>query len=343
MDLNDFGTECSHNDNNNNHHAAKPRQENPVYEREDAPESELVNRPIQWKVVQAGIFEVCGTTARQLPSGAYSVTLSQYGEVQIHQRDLQVDDLIDFADSLPGKILEEIQTFWTLGETFQRYGYLHRRGYLLYGPQGSGKSSVVHQVVHRVVAKGQVAIFCDHPGFLTRGMELFRKIEPHRPLVCVFEDIDAIIEMHGDSELLAWLDGSHQINKVINIATTNYPERLDRRIVSRPRRFDRIIKIESPTASMRRTYLERKLPDLAKTGELQRWVELTEGLSFAALAELVISVACLGNRLEETITLLRTLEDQHPSSREFDKPGAMGFALRPTPPKRRRSEEDIPF
>jgi ethanolamine transporter len=30
-------------------------------------------------------------------------------------------------------------------------------------------------------------------------------------------------------------------DKVINIATTNYPERLDRRIVSRPRRFDRII------------------------------------------------------------------------------------------------------
>ena len=38
-----------------------------------------------------------------------------------------------------------------LGDTFQRYGYLHRRGYLLYGPQGSGKSSVVHQVVHRIM------------------------------------------------------------------------------------------------------------------------------------------------------------------------------------------------
>jgi SpoVK/Ycf46/Vps4 family AAA+-type ATPase len=321
MDLNDFGTQCSTNNARQNQDAA-PYAHRDVY----AP-SEPVNRPIQWKVVQAGIYEVCGTTARQLPPGAYGCTLNQYGEVQIHHRDLQVDDLIDFAESLPSKILEEIETFWSLGETFQRYGYLHRRGYLLYGPQGSGKSSVVHQVVHRIVGKGHVAVFCDHPGFLTRGMEIFRKIEPDRPLVCIFEDIDALIEMHGDSELLGWLDGSHQINKVINIATTNYPERLDRRIVSRPRRFDRIIKIESPTACMRETYLRKKLPDLTSSGKLAHWVDLTDGLSFAALAELVISVACLGNSLEETVKLLRMLEDQHPSSKEFDRPGSMGFSL----------------
>ena len=163
----------------------------------------------------------------------------------------------------------------------------------------------MHQVVHRIIKAGHIAVFCEHPGILTRAMELFRKIEPDRPLVCLFEDIDAIIEMHGDSELLQWLDGSHQINKVINIATTNYPERLDRRIVSRPRRFDRIIKIEAPTARIREAYLGRKLPDLIERGELPRWVELTEGLSFAAMAELVISVACLGNSLEDTIRLLR--------------------------------------
>ena len=256
MDLNDFGTQCSTTNNARQNQDGTPYNHRDVYAI-----NEMVNRPLQRKVVQAGIYEVCGTTSAQLPPGAYGCTLNQYGEVQIHHRDLQVDDLIDFADSLPGKILDEIQTFWTLGETFQRYGYLHRRGYLLYGPQGSGKSSVVHQVVHRIINKGHVAVFCEHPGFLTRGMEIFRKIEPDRPLVCIFEDIDAIIEMHGDSELLGWLDGSHQINKVINIATTNYPERLDRRIVSRPRRFDRIIKIESPTPAMRETYLRKKLPE----------------------------------------------------------------------------------
>jgi SpoVK/Ycf46/Vps4 family AAA+-type ATPase len=322
MDLNDFGTQAGagSRSNNNNQNYYHP----PGY----FPGADVSNRPVQWKLVQAGVFEVCGVTAEQLPAGAYGCTLNQYGEVQLIARDLQVDDLIDFADSLPSKILREIESFWDLGEKFQKHGYLHRRGYLLYGPQGSGKSSVVHQVVHRIIKAGHVAVFCEHPGFLTRAMEVFRKIEPERPVVCLFEDIDAIIETHGDSELLQWLDGSHQINKVINIATTNYPERLDRRIVSRPRRFDRIIKIEAPTAAIRETYLSRKLPDLVLNSQMKRWVEMTEGLSFAALAELVISVACLGNSLEETVNLLRQLDDQHLSSKDFDRPGTMGFALR---------------
>jgi SpoVK/Ycf46/Vps4 family AAA+-type ATPase len=333
MDLNDFGTQPTDGRANNNGDQRNYYRP-PGYYAEEAG-----NRPVQWKVVQAGVFEICGITAQRLPSGAYGCSLNQYGDVQLMTRDLQVDDLIDFADSLPSKILEEIENFWSLGTLFSKHGYLHRRGYLLYGPQGSGKSSVVHQVVHRIVKAGHVSVFCEHPGFLTRAMEVFRKIEPDRPVICLFEDIDAIIEIHGDSELLQWLDGSHQINKVINIATTNYPERLDRRIVSRPRRFDRIIKIESPTASIRETYFKKKLPDLAVTGELAKWVGETEGLSFAALAELVISVACLGNSLEDTVKLLRNLDEQVPNSKEFDRPGAMGFG----PARRRNREDDIPF
>jgi AAA+ superfamily predicted ATPase len=339
MDLNDFGTEYD----------ATPR-----YQQQNAggypPPSNFSGHdspmlPIQWKVASPSVFEACGTTYRALPAGAYGCMLNQFGEPQLVAKDLQVDDLIDFVDSLPSQILKEIDNFWSLGDVFKKHGYLHRRGYLLYGPQGSGKSSVVHQVVHRIVKAGHIAVFCEHPGLLTRTMELFRKVEPTRPLVCLFEDIDAVIELHSDSELLQWLDGSHQIDKVINIATTNYPERLDRRIVSRPRRFDRIIKIETPEARIRRTYFGKKLPDLNKD-DLERWVDLTEGLSFAALAELVISVACLGNSLEDSIEVLRHLDDQHPSSREFDKPGAMGFsAMRQSAQSQRprRSRDDIPF
>jgi AAA+ superfamily predicted ATPase len=334
MDLNDFGTQCD----STSRHAPS---DTAIYHHDRAfPPPESPTAPIQWKLALPGVFEACGTTHRQLPAGAYTCNLNQYGEPQLLAKDLQVDDLIDFADSLPSQILKEIENFWSLGDTFSRYGFLHRRGYLLYGPQGSGKSSVVHQVVHRIIKAGHVAVFCEHPGVLTRSLELFRKIEADRPLVCMFEDIDAIIEIHGDSELLQWLDGSHQINKVINIATTNYPERLDRRIVSRPRRFDRIIKIEAPAPHIREAFLTKKLPDLAPA-EMARWLAITEGLSFAALAELVISVACLGNGLEDTVKVLRTLDDQHPSSREFERPGTMGFT---TPRSRRaRAEDDVPF
>src|SRR5262245_23805977 len=134
MDLNDFGSQvaaAAEARNNGEHH--------PYYRPPGYYAGDVGSPPVQWKVVQGGVFEICGKTAQKLPAGAYGCSLNQYGEVQLLTRDLQVDDLIDFAESLPARILQEIENFWSLGETFQKHGYLHRRGYLLYGPQGSGK------------------------------------------------------------------------------------------------------------------------------------------------------------------------------------------------------------
>ncbi len=135
-------------------------------------------------------------------------------------------------------------------------------------------------------------------------------------MVCVFEDIDALIKAYGDSELLQWLDGNHQVDKAINLATTNYPETLDRRIISRPRRFDRILRIDAPDARLRHAYFLRKLPELSAV-ERDRWVEVSDGLPFAALAELIISVCCLGNDLDRSAALLQELDSHNPSSAEF--------------------------
>jgi SpoVK/Ycf46/Vps4 family AAA+-type ATPase len=231
-------------------------------------------------------------------------------------KQLQADDLIEFASSLPAEMLTEIEKFWSLGQRFKSQGFLHRRGYLLHGPQGSGKSSVVHQVVRHVINAGHVAFFCEVPEVFVLALQQFRKVEPDRPIVCVFEDIDAIIEAHDESALLQCLDGSHQVDKVINIATTNYPEKLDRRLVSRPRRFDRIIRIEEPSSRMREAYFRQKLPDL-KPAEVARWIRLTEGLSFAGLVETVVSVTCLGNDLEETVHMLQDMETRGPKSRDY--------------------------
>jgi AAA+ superfamily predicted ATPase len=273
-------------------------------------------RLTQWMVLNNSQYQVCGRTVPQLPAGAYTCQFDCYGNPFFQAKELHVDDLIDFSDSLPARVLEEITRFWTLGDRFAEHGFLHRRGYLFYGKQGSGKSSLIHQIIARVTAAGHLAFFCDAPQVFNRCVERFRQVEPERPIVCVFEDIDAIIAVYGDSDLLQWLDGNQQVDRAVNLASTNYPERLDRRIIARPRRFDRILRIESPEARLRAAYVARKLPKLTQA-ERERWVRLTEGLSFAALAELVISVACLGNDLEETVELLKGLDADTPSSNEY--------------------------
>ena len=106
--------------------------------------------------------------------------------------------------------------------------------------------------------------------------------------------------------------------------STNYPEKLDKRIVSRPRRFDRIIKIGMPNESLRSVYFRDKLKMNGKDEDVAKWVAATEGFSFASLSELVISVKCLGNGFDESVSRLKELTTVKYSSEEFESED-MGF------------------
>lgn len=312
MDLDDFGTIAAA--------ARRRRRAVPTWVRGKAPSAGG-----RWIRLGARTYYAARReTLRTLPPGMYTLDRDHEGDVIFERRDLAVDALVRFAGSTTDLLLREVEGFWSLADAFAEHGFLHRRGYLLYGPAGCGKSSIVRQVIHHVVQQDGLVILCGAPGVLGRGLVALRRIEVVRPVVCVFEDIDAIVANHGEEELLSLLDGENQVDHVLNVATTNYPEQLDRRFVARPRRFDRIVRIDAADERTRRSYLTTKLPR-TDAAELERWVRATEGLSLAALAEAVISVCCLGNGLEETIALLRKTSAGRVSSRDFSL--AAGFAV----------------
>lgn len=249
----------------------------------------------QWTAFGPREYLACSPTIPTLQPGLYQIASYNHQPIFVLM-DLKADHLFQIPDTVSDDLLQEIQDFWASKEIFDRFGFLHRRGYLLYGPAGSGKSSTVQQIIRHVISLEGVAFQCQSPHLFSRGLSIFRQVEPERPVVCVFEDIDAIARPHrefGEEDLLTLLDGENQIDYVLSIATTNYPELLDRRIVSRPRRFDRLVRIDMPSPSMRQAYLRSKLSDVSEQ-ELEKWVEATEEFSFASLAECIISVKCLG-------------------------------------------------
>jgi len=284
---------------------------------------EKTKGPNQWAAIGSKSFKAVSVTHNKLPPGCYSITRDNHDEQPIYiGKDIKNDDIYTFKDNITEPFLKEVNEFWGKQKTFKDNGFLHRRGYLLYGPAGTGKSSIVWQVARDVINRGGIVFVCDNPKFFTDGLRMFRKVESDRPVVCVFEDIDAIIHKYGDSDILQLLDGDNQIDRVINIATTNYPELLDKRIVSRPRRFDRIHKIEVPSDSIRIQYLKKKLP---KSQNQSEWIKKTKGLSFAALTESIISVLCLGNDLDKTVQILKDIESKEPKSSDFGSKSSIGF------------------
>lgn len=267
----------------------------------------------QWMSLPNGEFRPVGTTTKELPSDFYRLSAPN-GNITFTRQGLSVDQWLEFPKSLTEKILTEISEFWSKGDLFESYGFLHKRGYLFYGPQGSGKSILVQQILNNLLKKenGIVLDGSAYPKLLVDAISILRSIEPERKIICLFEDIDAIIGHYGEADLLAFLDGESNTNHVLSIATTNYPEKLDDRLVKRPRRFDRVILIGMPDPTIREFYFREKLK--ITDDELKKFVKATKGFSFASMAELVISIKCFDKSFEEAIEILKDLQNKKKSS-----------------------------
>ena len=279
---------------------------------------------VQWSICGPNTYKPVSHTFPKLERGVYNIYASQNQGIVFEKKTICVDELLKFPDSVSDKILQEITEFWKRGDKFKYYNFLHRRGYLLHGPTGSGKSALIQLIIAEIIENDGLVFQCtNHPSVFNDGLANFRKIEPYRPIISLFEDIDAIIDEYGEDEILSLMDGENQVNFCLNIASTNYPEKLDPRLVARPRRFDRIVKISHPSKEVRKIYFEKKLK--IEKNELETWVNSTEGFSFAACAELVISVKCFEKSFDQSIEILKEMSDIKISSTDYGKEAGVGF------------------
>lgn len=282
-------------------------------------EMNLPNR--EWTMVALNNYKAVSMSRKMLPAGAYDITIDEKdGKPVFIKKDLIHDKIIPLT-GLPKLVVDEIDDFWKKGDLFAKLGFLHRRGYLFYGSHGTGKSSLVHEISNKIIQKDGIVFYANNPEHFNEGLALFRQVEPDREVVCVFEDIDAIVRKYGENTILSILDGENQISKVCNLATTNYPELLDKRIVGRPRRFDRVYRIGNLEDKARKTFLKSKLPQGA---DVNKWVTRTQGLSIAAISDCIISVYCFDKTIDEAVKIVSTLTDDK-SSDEY-RTNSMGLS-----------------
>lgn len=285
---------------------------------------------IQWRLMGENAYVPSGEIKRRkkVPPGIYRILHNREWGNYLAKKEISLDELFILPQPEQGLILNDIRTFWERKAMFKKYKYTYKRGILLYGSPGNGKTSIINILSQEIVKKHKgVVFYLNTPNeletFCNFIPQVYKQIEKDTPILCVLEDLETLTK-HYDTEilLLNTLDGANQMENIVFLGCTNFPEELKERIINRPSRFDRRYYIGPPNAEVRKLYFEKKLKkdDLEGLGEngLEKWVEATDGLSFAHLGELVKSVLCLGNSFELVIGEFEKMKEKI-SSASFNK------------------------
>ena len=155
-------------------------------------------------------------------------------------------------------IVSDVKQFLKSGKWYHDRGIPYRRGYLLHGPPGSGKSSFI-QALAGELDYNIAIINLSERGMTDDRLSFLLTVIPQRTLV-LLEDADAAFtnrrtqtDAHGYqganvtfSGLLNALDGVASTEQRIHFLTTNHIDRLDSALV-RPGRVDFSVRLDDVT------------------------------------------------------------------------------------------------
>jgi len=164
-----------------------------------------------------------------------------------------------------------------------------KRGFLMYGEPGNGKTSIIRTIISNYDFK-PVTIIPEANNEMIR--EAFSYAEAQSPALLYFEDLDSLFEKGIDiSTFLNLMDGISAKNGILVIATANNIKNLKSNITNRPSRFDRKFEIPLPDLEMAIIYLKKWFGDstsLTKIKKLARCA-VESNFSYAHLKDMYIS------------------------------------------------------
>ncbi|HVH94569.1 MAG TPA: ATP-binding protein [Nocardioidaceae bacterium] len=219
--------------------------------------------------------------------------------LQFHRRPhVSADHVILPAETLAA-IRRQVVGVASHRERLLAAGQHLKRGLLLYGPPGVGKTHSVRFLISQMTDVTIVELSGDSLHAIGTACSVARTLQP---AMIVVEDVDLIAEereMYGGPspllfELLNEMDGLAEDTDVVFLLTTNRADMLEPALAARPGRVDQAVVLEVPDAEARRRLFALYRGELdVDESNLDAVIERTDGVTASFLKELLRRAALI--------------------------------------------------
>lgn len=211
-----------------------------------------------------------------------------------YSRDAKWEDLF-----LPNKLKEDIvfsiEGFLNSKELYDKKDIPWKKGILLYGDPGNGKSTLIRTIISNYDLK-PVTVRTSPQTDDNTITEAFLYAQEQGPSLLFFEDLDSLLGDMGGislSHFLNLMDGVSSKEGILVMATANDLDKLNEAILDRPSRFDRKFYVPLPDKDMAKKYLKKWYGDTIKPATISKIAgkSVENNFSYAYLKELYITSA----------------------------------------------------
>lgn len=261
--------------------------------------------------------------------GVYNLIPTRTGLVQRPTTPV-LESNLDYMTQID--LVSKTNLFFDKAPKIKEMGLIPRRGLLLYGPPGCGKTHQLNNAIARLGDSKTVIYIVALDEIDVSSLICFFRYNPPHPeverLIVVIEDLGgaevdpAAMNRISSSGLLSFLDGTQGAWPVPTaiFATTNYPQNFLENLIDRPGRFDEVIEVLPPSMEAITHYMS----DLLKRPLTENEVGgLYNGMTTAHAKEAVLRHLIYGDELTVYLDKMRRYSEKAKSG--FNKEGKMGL------------------